>query len=71
MPFSTAKHEYSPFLKLVYIGSLPFTCPYGGVLGKKFHPSLSPNAIKKALLFPSRTFPRGEEGMFQAFALLS
>jgi hypothetical protein len=64
MPFSTAKHEYSPFLKPVYIGSLPFTCPYGGVLGEKFHPAISPDAIRKALLFPSRTFPRGEEGMF-------
>ena len=70
MPFSTAKHEYGPFLKPIYIGSLPFTCPCGGVLGEKFHPSLSPNAIRKALLFPSRTFPRGEEEMFQAFALL-
>ena len=60
-----------PFLKPVYIGSLPFTCPCGGVLGEKFHPSPSPDTIRKALLFPSRTFPRGEGGMFQAFVLFS
>jgi hypothetical protein len=71
MPFSTAKHECGSFLKPFYIVGLPFTSPCGGVLGEKFHPSLSPNAIRKALLFPSRTFPRGEGGMFQAFALLS
>jgi hypothetical protein len=71
MPFSTAKQEYGPFLKLIYIGSLPFTCPYGRVLGEKFHPSLSPDAIRKALLFSSRTFPLGEGGMFQAFVLFS
>jgi hypothetical protein len=71
MPSSTVKHEYGPFLKPVYIGSLLFTCPYGGVLGKKFHPSLSPNAIRNALLFSSRTFPREEGGMFQALVLPS
>jgi hypothetical protein len=71
MPLSTAKHEHGHFLKPIYIRSLPFTCPYGEVLGEKFHPSLSPNAIRNALLFPSRTFPRGEGGMFQAFVLFS
>jgi hypothetical protein len=68
MPFSTAKTQVEPFVQTIYKGNLPFTCPYGGVLGEKFHPSLSPNAIRKALLFPSRTFPRGEGGMFQAYS---
>jgi hypothetical protein len=71
MPFSTAKHECSLFLKPIYIGSLLFTCPYGGVLGEKFHPAISPDVMRKTLLFFSRTFPRGEGGMFQAFVLFS
>jgi hypothetical protein len=58
-------------MQTIYIGTLPFTFPYGGVLGEKFHPSLSPNPMRKALLFPSRTFPHGEGGMFQAFVLFS
>jgi hypothetical protein len=33
--------------------NLAFTCPYGGVLGEKFHPAISPDAIRKvfALFF--------------------
>jgi hypothetical protein len=54
---------------MIYTGNLPFTCPYGRVLGEKFHPAISPDAINNALLFSSRTFPRGEGGMFQAYSL--
>jgi hypothetical protein len=56
---------------MIYTGNLPFTCPYGGVLGEKFHPTISPDVMRKVLLFFSRTFPRGEGGMFQAFVLFS
>jgi len=47
-------------VQTIYNGNLSFTCPYGGVLGEKFRPALPPNPIRKALPFPSRTFPRGE-----------
>ncbi len=58
-------------METIYNRTLPFTFPCGGALGEKFHPSLSPNAIRKTLLFSARTFPRGEGGMFQAFVLPS